>query len=53
MLERALEFIQTVGVPNAMAIYLIWYYGKKIDRMVVLLTALAVHQGVFQQEKTS
>ncbi len=51
MLEKTLEFIQAVGVPNAMALYLMWYYGKKMDRMIQLLTALAVHQGVFQQEK--
>lgn len=50
MLEKILEFIQAVGVPNAMAIYLIWYYGKKMDRMIHLLTELAAHQGVYSKE---
>lgn len=50
-MDETFKFIQTIGVPNAMAIYLIWYYGKKFDRVIVLLTALAVRQGIFTEEK--
>lgn len=50
MLTTVLKFIESVGVPNAMSIYLIWYYGKKIDRMLNLLTALAAYQGILKGE---
>ncbi len=51
MLEEGLKFVQAVGVPNAMALYLMWYYGKKFDRVITLLTALAIHQGVYKEDK--
>lgn len=50
MITEILHFIESVGVPNAMAVYLIYYYGKKIDRMLTLLSALAIHRGIFKQE---
>ena len=50
MFDEILKFVQQVGVPNTMALYLMWYYGKKFDRIIDLLTALAIHQGVYTKE---
>lgn len=50
MIDEVMKFVQTVGVPSAMNLYLIWYYGKKFDRITELLTALAIHEGVYTKE---
>lgn len=50
MTEEIIKFVQTVGVPSAMNLWLIWYYGKKLDRVMSLLTAIAIHEGIYSKE---